>query len=317
MNFVTDNPLVNLHGPAFLGVFAVICVVAIVWTRARVHRLDTTDQLPVPELPAEIDPFEVAYLRGGHTELVRLIILDLIARGYLQHVEEKARLSKRSKIGPVPSGPELNYLDAAERFVFSWIGSGKSASEIMPRLPAAFERQGVADELHREMLAQQFLTTHEQKMAALNAMLLPAVIIVVLATYKILIALSRGHTNIGFLIALGFLTLIAIGLAGSPSRFTKRGRAYLQRMRDALGQLRDRAHMLVTGGHSDHLILTVAAFGVGVLQGTSYAYFPSMFEQAAMASGGYGDAGGGSGCGSSCGSSCGGGCGGGCGGCGS
>ena len=92
MSFLTDNPLVNLHGPAFLGVFAVICAVAIGWAYRRVRALDTTEQLPIPILPAEFDSFELAYLRGGNPELVRVIILDLIARGYLQHYESKGIL---------------------------------------------------------------------------------------------------------------------------------------------------------------------------------------------------------------------------------
>src|SRR5687767_253102 len=92
MNVLFDNPLANLRGPEFLFVYAAIAVLAIVAGRLISRGFDETKNLPVPPVPPEIDPYELAYLRGGHAEYVRLVILDLVQRKYLQQVEVKGVL---------------------------------------------------------------------------------------------------------------------------------------------------------------------------------------------------------------------------------
>ncbi len=63
MDFLIDNPLTNLAGPAFLVLFVTFIVLVLVAQGLFRSYLDRTDQLPIPAIPPEIDPFEVAYLR--------------------------------------------------------------------------------------------------------------------------------------------------------------------------------------------------------------------------------------------------------------
>ena len=44
---------------------------------------DRTANLPPLPIPADPDPCEIAYLRGGENEATRLIVFDLIQRGCL------------------------------------------------------------------------------------------------------------------------------------------------------------------------------------------------------------------------------------------
>ena len=46
--------------------------------------LDTTANLTLPLIPQRPDPYEIAYVRGDRSEVLKLIIFDLIGRGYLQ-----------------------------------------------------------------------------------------------------------------------------------------------------------------------------------------------------------------------------------------
>src|SRR5689334_2070897 len=89
MKLMMSNPLLDLPGPVFLLVYVLIITVAVAWVRWRVKTLDPTRDLPTPLLPTEFDPAEIAYLRGGASELLRVTIVDLIARGYLRHCAEK------------------------------------------------------------------------------------------------------------------------------------------------------------------------------------------------------------------------------------
>ena len=128
--------------------------------------------------------------------------------------------------------------------------------------------------------------------------------IVALSVYRLAVALSRGYTNVAFLIVLTVASVIALFVVASPRRLTDLGRRYLRKLQNALSMLKRRA----PAPASNEFLLAVAVHGIGILKGTSYAYYPEMFQKASRGEGG---------CGSpSCGSGCGGGGGSGCGGCG-
>jgi uncharacterized protein (TIGR04222 family) len=127
MDFLLDNPIANLRGPQFLAFFAVVSVAAIVWAFLRSRAADETRALAQPQLPAEFDPFEIAYLRGGTPELTRLIILDLTARKYLQFTEAKRWYGTNQVIDVAPGHPDPKYLEDSERVVFGWMRGGKKA----------------------------------------------------------------------------------------------------------------------------------------------------------------------------------------------
>jgi uncharacterized protein (TIGR04222 family) len=128
-----------------------------------------------------------------------------------------------------------------------------------------------------------------------------------IALIKIVVALSRGHSNIQFLIGLtGIFTLFAFKF-GLP-RLTRKGAATVANLKLLFGSLQLRAPTLVTGRNANELLLLAAVFGVGMIPASVFPHAKQLYPQAASSGS----------CGSSCGSGCGGGgCGGGCGGCGS
>jgi hypothetical protein len=136
---------------------------------------------------------------------------------------------------------------------------------------------------------------------------------------KIIFALVRGHTNVGFLIILAvFVTWICAKV--SFPRLTVGGEHLLNDIKVIYAGLKGRASRLRPGGATLEVAMLAACFGVAALAGESFGYVKSVFPRAQSSSGP------GSSCGHSCGSSCGGGgggggcggggCGGGCGGCG-
>jgi len=319
MDILWNNPITNMTGPEFLVVFAMVIVAAVMWAAFRRGQVDPTRDEPIPPVPADFDPFEIAYLRGGLHEYTRLVVLDLITRGYLQHTVKKGFLgSESSVIERAPVTPNLAYLNDAERRVFLWINSGQSAEQIARALPDD-SRVTAAAQAHREALEQsRFLPSPELRRQSFAAVL-PAVFVVAgLGLLKLVVALSRDRHNVGFLLFLLVTGVVAILIAGRPRRLTHLGRRYLERLQSALGMLRERFAVLAAGPTHDHFILAVSVFGIAELEKTSYAYYPKMFKKAAEQN----SSGCGSGCGSSsscgsgsgCGSSCGGGSG--CGGCG-
>ena len=127
---------------------------------------------------------------------------------------------------------------------------------------------------------------------------------------KIVVALSRGRTNLGFLILFTAIALLLLYRAALSGR-TVRGDAFLKEMQNLFGSLKLRAGQLRPGGASSEVAMLAAVWGVGALSAETFgwSWTDKFFQKASSSSG--------SSCGSSCGSGCGGGCGGGgCGGCG-
>jgi uncharacterized protein (TIGR04222 family) len=331
MEWLLDNPLANMFGPMFLLVYAVLIVTLIVLHRYKITSLDWTKKLPLPQIPANPDPYEIAYLRGGENEVIRSVIFALVQRGYLIHtkdfMEKQATFSKSGKIDGIHS------LNAMERNVLYYFSEPKDAGEIF--------KSGVSDVVSSHCLAyegkllnEQLLTPPEIKSAAQRNAGIAAAVILAIGGFKFVAAVTHGRFNVVFLIIMAIVGLIVLFVTTSIPRLSHRGRAYLEALQTAFSNLSKKTRVgdknktlqpSTTFAGVDPLLLMVGVFGVGSLIGTDYGYFEESFQKSAMnnsastsgcgsgtscgsssCSSGGGDGGGG-GCG-------GGGCGGGCGG---
>ena len=75
------NPITDFNANQFLLFYLVLIllVAAIGWWRREMA--DWTADLTPPSVPADLDPYEVAYLRGGENEVARVAIVSLTERG--------------------------------------------------------------------------------------------------------------------------------------------------------------------------------------------------------------------------------------------
>lgn len=330
MNPLFNNPIGNMRGPDFLIFYGLISLFTYIGAQIWLYLKDPSRGMAVPPVPPEIDPFEVAYLRGDHDEYVRLMILDLVCRGYLVQCETgtpKERVVRT--IDQAAKHPDVAYLDATERVVFDFMKGGRTVTTIIQSLVETLRAQGVTAETRRALESQHLLATRGDHLASRGILWLGALIVLGLPIYKICAAISHGRTNIFFLIILCLISTVTFFRSVRPSRLTKLGRSYLAQLQDALSQLKNRARALVSRKQNDHLLLLVSAFGFSTLTDTDFSFFPTVFQKAATNPSPDTGSSCGSNCssgssssscssGSSCGSSCGGGCGGGgCGGCGS
>src|SRR5688572_64296 len=83
------NPITDLTGPQFLVFYAILIVVTVVVCRRRRRSSETTSALPLPSLPEDFDPYEIAYLRGGDNEVARAAAVRLTELGYLLLVDKR------------------------------------------------------------------------------------------------------------------------------------------------------------------------------------------------------------------------------------
>jgi uncharacterized protein (TIGR04222 family) len=312
MHGILANIISDMPGPTFLAfygsVIVIICVAVWLTLRSGVK----VEPKTVPQVPVDPNPYEIAYLRGGSNEVLRLMILDLIDRDYIKIEGDKIVAS------PTRQDPRL--LEEPLKACYFEVSSGMKAGDIFrSKLPGLIKAYFGAVESHlvnEEMIASEKALNRRWQWG------LPAgLLIASLGAYKLLAAIAKGHWNIQFLILMAIIGLIVLVVICKHSvpRLTQRGRDFLENLQTAFGSLKPTVTARRAGTINPDLLLVASVFGIASLAGTAYGYYPTLFKRAMSStdSSGCGASSCGSSCGSSgCGSSCGGGCGGGCGGCG-
>jgi uncharacterized protein (TIGR04222 family) len=282
------NPF-DLPGPEFLAFYVVLTAIVLVLLYVIFQYAE--DGQP-PTLPLR-DPYKIAWLRGGNREAARMAVLSLTDRGLVELVGSKLSLKAGRRVGvrhPLEQAI-VRRCEAGPLNVGS-IAKDRAVETVCDQY------RNELDALH--LTADRSARAYRWRLYAVGATVLAGV-----ALSKIVIALDRGRTNIGFLVILAILgPLVALILV--RRRRTRLGDRVLADLRQLFERLRSRAPTFRRGQMTSDVMLLAAVFGFSAL--------PSLYSdlQRAYASTG-GNGGGGS---SDGGSGCGGG-GGGCGGCGS
>lgn len=319
MDLLTHNPLAEMFGPDFLLLYGGILFVTLVAVALLVRR-DATYGQPPPPVPLQPDPYEIAYLRGGVNEVLRLAVFSLIQRGYLEVETGTVKKIRQNALSPDP-----NVLPPIERTVFNHFIAESTAKELFrSELPALVK--SYCGDYELKLLTENLLSPAGTRDRAKRIGISAACLILGLGGYKFYAALENGHYNVGFLTLMGLVSLFILAFICQTSRLSCRGRLYLDSLRRAFDRLRlQKAQITAPDTFDPSALLLVGVFGMAALMGTPYQAQATVFQQS-MAAGSYvGSCSSGGGCGAaSCGgSSCGGGgcggggCGGGgCGGCG-
>jgi uncharacterized protein (TIGR04222 family) len=313
VNWLFANPISEMPGPLFLILYAAVIVLVLVEASWRAYRGDRSEALGPEPIPAKPDPIEIAYLRGGENEVTRLLVYDLIRRGYLRVEETKKRIGRgtETKIEQAADRPELAKLSPIEAEAFDDFDRGRKPVDLFQPTGLASRIKGWVEPMAESLREGSLLSGREQVERAWKTWFTGALMILAFGGFKFAIAMAKERYNIVFLLILTFLGLILLGLVCRVPRLTRRGKDYMNRLREAFEGLKPRVAQVVEPGHSDPaLTLVPAVFGVAALVGTPYAYAPDLFKASAASSAG-GCGGGGGGCGGGGGGCGGGGCGGG------
>jgi uncharacterized protein (TIGR04222 family) len=312
--FILAQSLLEMRGPEFLTLYASVAAIAIAALIVVRWVGDPSRGKAPPPLPEEMDPRELAWLRGGLEELVRLSGLELIQRGYIRYRESGDLICSADP-------PRKRHLSRGLRAMLDLVKDQPTAKELMSKTKQLFAEED--QELAQRAEAEGYLlpASASKLIGTLGGLL--AFGLFLLGVVKVIYALNHGRYNVWYLILLTIAATCLCSWLGNVPRLSARGRADLAQAQAALGDLRGRAPSLVDSA-DPLLILAAGAYGLGILDSTSYAGYRTYYHPPAGSGSSCG-----SGCssassGSSCSSSssdsgssgCGGGGGGGCGGCG-
>lgn len=327
MNFLLDNPITAMDGTAFLVLFVIFIVSTLVVLAIAKSNLDNTDKLPIPAIPPEVDPFEVAYLRGGANELARSVVFSLVQKGLVEIVNDDKSGKVVRRVEP---RSEVRGLGQMEQLALGWIGVEREAKDVFDAnsgLTYQLEQSSARYQL--DLSNRQFLMPDDLASRAKKYAWTAAALIVGIGGYKVVASVLIGRFNIILTVVFTVIAFFIAMTIGRMPRVTKLGKQYLERLQLAFEDLKYRSQAPYIGSNAtrpltaeagfsgvDPLLLSVGVFGTGILAGTMFAGYNDAFakaQQQQAAGGGCGS----SSCGSSCGSGDGGGgsCGGGCGGC--
>lgn len=322
---ILHNPLAEMYGPEFLLLYGVVIAITlgVCWVVFLVA--DSTVGLPLPLIPANPNPYEIAYLQGEEGRVTKLVVFNLIHSGFLQ--------INKSNIEQSPNYPNIEQLSSLEQEVFTWFTKPRMSVEISWDLPRQIQQHC---QVYEQVLQdRQLLYLSDWRRASQQAGLVGGAIILSLGGYKFLAAIINGHHNVAFLVIMTMFAFVMLKvICYSPPRLSYLGQRYLQQLQNVFEQLKIKQKVkngvpsfasIHTHLSIDEYDLLLALFGVNALSGSPYDSYSQMFinsrstyASSSSSSGGGCSSGSSCGGGSSCsgGSSCGGGCGGGCGGCG-
>jgi uncharacterized protein (TIGR04222 family) len=307
MNFWRDNFIANMYGPYFLAFYAIVIGLVLAAGRWRTWAADHTQEEHVGDPPEPADPIDVALLRGDVGEVLTLTVVELMQRGYLCVTEGKfLGIRTGQKLSQMSTAPDPRYLSALQRPIFDFFKSPRVASELLSDATLKEWFRAKCLESEQRLERYRLITPKEVVQTGYQTAWVCVLAVLALGGYKLLIALAKGKTNVGFLIFMGIFGAIAAVMAAKAPRISRRGKAYIKTLQGRYSRLKAGFSGLTQTVDESALIFAVALFGIGTLEGTPYQSLVPMFQGGTSSSGGCS----GSGCG-------GGGCGGGgCGGCG-
>ena len=290
------NPL-NLKGPEFLMFYLIYGGIIFLTLKYLIKMKEL--KLPISSLDLT-DPYEIAYLRGGENEALRIAALSLIDRELLMVDGENLKTKYNA---------EEHARRPIEKAILKIFQRGETASSMFDGTLSSACMAYVRSLEKLRLIPSKTVMTER-----LTYLCLGFVLLVGMSTSKIFVAISKGKTNVELLMFLTFFFSFSIYKIYKRER-TALGDRVLTDLKTLFSGLEKRGKFIKAGGATNEAALLAAVFGVSALSTKSFPHVRSLFPKATTS---------GSSCGSTCGSSsdssgssCSGGCGGGCGGCGS
>ena len=254
-------------------------------------------------LPRLTDPYEIAYLRKGEVEAIKVATISLIDRGLLIYEGENLKALDASSI-EIVNRP-------IEKAIITCFEESKNHLD-------AFQNPSVRQicrEYKESLLAHRLIADKAvYKSRFFGVLIAIGLLASICVIYGFTKTLSKRTDLIVSIAVMLFFSFVIVRL--SSSRLTARGNKVIRDLRFLFNRLLSRSKFLVPGGNTNEVALAAGIFGLHVLSEKSFPFINKLYSYGSskdsknstsdlsVSS---------STCGTCCGSGCGSGCGGGCG----
>jgi uncharacterized protein (TIGR04222 family) len=277
-----------MDGPAFLLFYAAVAAVLLGLCRWR-NRATPRRLTPLRELPAEPDPYEVAWLRGGGTEIVRLAVYDLLRCSYLAIESASAAIGGTRRVARIAEPSPEAAISPFARMTWAACAVPMPAWKLLQgTLPKRIDERCRA--LRTRFEEQGLVIRPAQRVQGILTTLAAVAMLLVLGIWRIQDSLAHGHHNVLFLVVLVVISVaVALLAAMPPARLTSHGRAYLAGLVAGRPDARATASARADAAAGEPVsagmtvapaLLGVALLGFPALAGTDYAVMDQLFPRA-------------------------------------
>ncbi len=210
-------------GPAFLW-FYVLCLGLASVVAYRRKRLSLAASEPASDEALALDPYSLAYLKGGPALVAQAAVMKLVGLGCLE--VKKGFVNVTVQKLPLPEDITLEPIESRLLGALSHESKTMTRLEIMPALKSSFE------EIRAQLERRGLLQSAGERTSQGCAIMLPMLLCMGLGIIKVIVGLSRDKP-VFFLVALIVITLIlGMIIANRPHR-TRKGSAILGQHRSA------------------------------------------------------------------------------------
>jgi len=248
-------------------------VSASIWCWVAVRRADKTDALPPLPIPAQPDPYEVAYLRAGMVAIERLAVLVLIESGHLSAQRQEASFWRlrpaRTILKQVKPEEALPWYLSALLKRFATPQVWEELSDLW-----GDQRARLQAELEERLNKEQLLAVDEARRVGDTARRTALGICLPLGVLAVPSLNATLGSSISMLVFVFFTVCSLICTACHPGPLSKRGKAYLARLRQVYRETSSAtvSPASTAAGASCALTFGFALFGAESLADTPYEF---------------------------------------------
>ena len=215
MNSLLHNPLTDLDGPYFLLVYVAIGLVGLIAGAVWIWLCDGTRDDDLPETSrTRPDPYETAFLRGGASQVTRLVVFDLIERGCAELSAPKRRFglfAPAKRLRRSATAPDLSSLTAIQRAAWNWLAVPRRPSQVFHRHVGLWKQIRPLCQIYVKPLAERrLLETAGRATARTCVAWANSLGLVGLGSYKLVTTAITGQGD-----SVGLILLMAVGLVGT------------------------------------------------------------------------------------------------------
>ena len=252
----------NLAGPQFLVfyLFFALIVLIICWIATRM--VGGSASRSYAELTS--DPYQIAYLRSGPDEMIKIAVFNLVDRGFLEYDDGRVKAVARHDASALRR--------PIDRTLVSKCATVRKPADLLDNAAIKLECDKYKADLERRGL----LPDREARRGHVKALLVAVSLLAGVALVKIVMALASGRTNVFFLVIFAIAASLFAVMACVP-RVSPTGRAAMSGLGTLLRRLRGNADRLRAGGSSNEALLLAAVAGLAALPAAEFASARQMF----------------------------------------
>ena len=229
-NFITElSPTYFLLLATALGSIGLVAGSVAIWLCDGTRDDDLPDDVELP------DPYEVAFLTGDAERVSRLVVFDLIERGYVEYSGTRRRFAffapskmwRRSA-----SAPDVNSLTRIQRVAWDWLSVPRLPGQVLHRETGLVNLvRPQCQSLVQRLESQRFLESTRRKLARKLVRGGLSFGMVSLALYRLVTSIILGTGGSFGVILLTSLGLVATSIVCRRVRLSDLGHRRLEFLR--------------------------------------------------------------------------------------